>query len=162
MTGSAPAFTIRPAVAEDYAGVCAVLDEVDRLHRDQLPWIFREPPEPPRSLEDIEKLIEDPASALFVAEADKLVGVAIGFLREAPKFGVFIPQSWCVIDAIGVTASWQRKGVGRDLIRAVEQWGRALDAQWFELGVYDFNEGARRFYERIGYVPVSTKLRKPL
>ena len=36
------------------------------------------------------------------------------------------------------------------------------DARWLELGVYQFNEPARSFYEKLGYVPVSTKLRRPL
>ena len=32
---------IRPARPEDYEAICEVLDEVDALHRDALPQIFR-------------------------------------------------------------------------------------------------------------------------
>jgi hypothetical protein len=30
------------------------------------------------------------------------------------------------------------------------------------LGVYEFNDDARAFYQALGYLPVLTKLRKPL
>jgi len=34
--------------------------------------------------------------------------------------------------------------------------------KWLELGVYELNHEARAFYAVLGYLPVSTKLRKPL
>jgi hypothetical protein len=35
-----------------------------------------------------------------------------------------------------------------------------LGAAWIEVNVYDVNAEARRFYESLGYLPLSTKLRK--
>lgn len=154
-------FVIRPAKPDDYAPACAVLDELDRLHWERLPWLLRKPPEPPRSVEFFASQIAGPKSTVLVAEAETIIGVAIGFLRAAPEFGVFVPQQWAVLDAIGVSAAWRRHGVGRALALAFEAWAFARDAQWLELGVYEFNVEARRFYEQLGYLPLSTKLRKP-
>lgn len=154
-------FTVREAHAADYDAVCASLDEVDRLHREQLPWLFRAPLGAPRSRELFEGWLNDPDWVAFVAEADGLVGVAIGQLRSFADTGLFVPQRYGVIDGIGVTAAWRRRGVATALAHAVERWAHDLDAQWVELGVYDFNQDARRFYERMGYLPLLTKLRKP-
>jgi hypothetical protein len=47
------------------------------------------------------------------------------------------------------------------LTRAVEEWAIESGASWIELNIYAFDDEARRFYESLGYVPLSTKLRKP-
>ncbi|MBN1137717.1 MAG: hypothetical protein JXM73_14110 [Anaerolineae bacterium] len=36
---------IRQATAQDYEALCAIIDDVDSLHRDHLPHIFQKPPE---------------------------------------------------------------------------------------------------------------------
>ena len=36
-----------------------------------------------------------------------------------------------------------------------------MGAPWVELNVYEVNAEARRFYEALGYLRLSTKLRKP-
>src|SRR5436190_22265203 len=39
--GGAMELSIRPATIADYAGVALIFDEIDRLHRQALPHIFR-------------------------------------------------------------------------------------------------------------------------
>jgi hypothetical protein len=47
------------------------------------------------------------------------------------------------------------------LARSVESWATALGASWVEVNVYAINPAARQFYEALGYLPFSTKLRRP-
>jgi len=156
-------FTVRPATIADYAQMCALLAEVDELHRIHLPWMFKKPPAEPRSTAFFEQLIESEDSALLVAEVGPtLVGVATALLRNSPDFALFVSQRWCVLDNIAIVRPWRRRGIGSALIRHAEQWAQARGANWIELGVYEFNETARSFYRSLGYAPVSTKLRKPL
>ena len=158
----ADTFSVRPATLSDYEQMRALLAEVDELHRVHLPWMFQEPAVEPRSKGFFEQLIEDEHSALLVAEADsRLVGVATALLRTAPNFPVFIAQTWGVLDNIAIAQAWRRRGVGSALIEHAERWLQDRSANWIELGVYEFNEGARAFYQKLGYLPVSTKLRKP-
>lgn len=63
-------------------------------------------------------------------------------------------------EGLVVDLAWRRRGIGKRLARAVERWALALGARWIELNVYEFNAEARRFYESLGYNPLSTKLRK--
>jgi hypothetical protein len=39
-------------------------------------------------------------------------------------------------------------------------WTLEAGAAWVELNVYEFNQDARHFYEALGYLPLSTKLRR--
>ncbi len=156
------AFVVRAATLGDYEGMCALLAGADELHRRHAPWLFREPTTEPRSRAFFEQLLNREDSTVLVAEAgESLVGVATALLRNAPDFAVFVAQRWGVLDNIAVLESWRRRGVGTSLTREAERWAQSRDAKWIELGVYEFNDAARAFYRTLGYLPVSTKLRKP-
>jgi diamine N-acetyltransferase len=156
------AFTVRAATLSDCAGMCALLAAVDELHHLNVPWLFRRPSAEPRPKEFFEQLLRGPDSTVLVAEArEQLVGVATAWLRDAPDFAVFVTQRWAVLDNIAVSEAWRRRGVGTALTREAERWAHSRGAKWLELGVYEFNDSARSFYQALGYAPVSTKLRKP-
>jgi len=151
--------TIRSAGVNDHAAACRLTDAVDELHRDRLPWMFKAPSEQPRTAMFAEQLSR-PDSTVIVADAGHVVGIAFGMMRAAPDMPVFIQQRYGVIDGLVVDPAWRRRGIGRLLTHAIETWAIGLGATWVELNVYDFNGEARQFYEALGYMPLSTKLRK--
>src|SRR3954447_10298154 len=153
---------IRRARFDDYAEACRLSDAVDELHRDRLPWVFKTPDVQPRSEACFSDLLNREDTAVFVAGAGHVVGIAFGRLRSPPELPVFRQQRFGVLDELVVDPTWRRRGIGRRLAHAVEQWARESGAPWIELNVYDFNTEARRFYEALGYLPLSTKLRKPV
>jgi GNAT superfamily N-acetyltransferase len=154
---------VRLAEPRDYDGLCVLFDELDAFHRVELPWLFVEAEGPVRSREYFEPFYAGKESAGFVAEAGgHIVGAVLGFLRETNPFPIIRRARYAVLDALGVTESYRRRGVGAALTRALEAWAAASRAEWVELGVYEFNEGARRFYDALGYPTLSRKLRKPL
>lgn len=155
------AATIRSARFDDYAQACRLSDALDELHRDRLPWMFKTPDDQPRSEAYFGDLLNRQDSAVFVADAGQVVGIAFGLLRSAPEFPVFRQQRWGVLDGLVVDPTWQRRGIGKRLTHAVEEWALESGGAWIELNVYEFNTEARRFYEALGYLPFSTKLRKP-
>jgi len=153
---------IRPASPADYEATCALFDQLDALHREQLPWLLRAPLGQPRSRAHFDELLSSQRSVVLLAAATDIVGLTTVRLQSAPDLPAFIPQHWGVIDDIVVLPSWRRRGIGARLARAAENWARDRGTAWLELGVYDFNTEARAFYEALGYLPVSTKLRRPL
>jgi GNAT superfamily N-acetyltransferase len=155
-------FVIRTAVPDDYRGIATLLAEVDELHRVRLPWLFRSPTSEPRPPGFFEQLLNGDSSTILVADAGSIIGVATVLIRTAPEFPVFVQQTWGVLDNIAVSGTWRRRGVGTALLRAAETWARRQHEKWLELGVYELNHEARAFYAALGYLPVSTKLRKPL
>jgi [ribosomal protein S18]-alanine N-acetyltransferase len=53
---------------------------------------------------------------------------------------------------LDVAEGSRHKGLAERLMREVEARARAAGARWMELHVFTGNEGAIRFYERLGYV----------
>lgn len=155
-------FAVRTATLSDYEGVCALLAVADELHRVNAPWLFQEPLVEPRSRDFFAGLLGSEDWAVLVAEAaGELVGVAAAVMRNAPELAIFVTQRWAVLDNIAVSTAWRRRGVGAALVRGAERWAQTRGAKWLELGVYEFNENARSFYQAMGYSPVWTKLRRP-
>lgn len=58
--------------------------------------------------------------------------------------GVYIPY-------IVVAPDQHRKGIGRDLFRAVEAWAEEFEAEYVGLNVNPQNETAKAFYAALGY-----------
>lgn len=57
----------------------------------------------------------------------------------------------CLLFSMWVAPEVRRLGVGRALVQAVADWGAAWGAQRVVLWVTTVNDGAQRFYERIGF-----------
>jgi GNAT superfamily N-acetyltransferase len=152
---------IRRATADDYLGVCGVLEQLDALHHDRVPRMFASPVTPARPFEYFSDLLTGARSVVLVAEAGDVVGVAIGLLRDTPDLPVFHRATFGVVHGIAVAPAWRRRSVGRRLVRGVEGWACAEGAAWVELNVFDFNRDAAHFYESLGYEPLMRKLHKP-
>jgi GNAT superfamily N-acetyltransferase len=73
-------------------------------------------------------------------------GAAIGLVQARRR-----PPTDCLVFSMWVAPAARRSGAGRALLDAVEEWARGWGAQRIVLWVFGANEGAQRFYERIGY-----------
>lgn len=61
------------------------------------------------------------------------------------------PPGDCLVFSMWVAPSARRGGVGGALIDSVEAWAAGWGARRIVLWVFGANEGAQRFYERIGF-----------
>lgn len=155
--------SVRKANAGDYNSVCELFDEVDTLHRDNLPHIFQKPSGAAREENYYAGLIADKDVALFVAEVDgKLVGFIHAIIRETPAIPVFVPRRYAIVDGVVVNTGFQKRGIGKMLMDKMQEWTITRGATSIELNVYEFNETAISFYERLGYQTLSLKMSKEL
>jgi len=155
---------VRLAEPRDYDGLCVLFEELDEFHRAEVPWLFVKPDGPVRAREYFEPFYEGKDAAGFVADAgpDGIIGATLGIIRTTVDFPVIRRARYAVLDVLGVRDSFRRQGVGARLTRALEAWAANAGVEWVELGVYEFNEGAQRFYAGLGYATLSRKLRKPI
>ena len=155
--------SIRRATAGDYNSMCELFDEIDTLHRDNLPQLFQKPDGAPREQAYYAGLLEEESVILLVAEAGgDLVGFVHAIVKESPDFPVFVPRRYVLVDGIVIRSEFQNHGIGKILMAEVQEWAIARGATSLELNVYEFNETAISFYETLGYQTLSRKMRKEL
>jgi diamine N-acetyltransferase len=154
---------VREATAEDYNSACELFGEVDALHRDHLPHIFQNPSGAAREQDYYSGLIADENIGLLVAVVgEKIVGFVHAIVRDAPATPAFVPRRYAIVEGIAVKSGFQNRGIGRTLMEKMQEWAVAKGATSIELNVYEFNEAAVTFYERLGYQSLSRKMSKDL
>jgi ribosomal protein S18 acetylase RimI-like enzyme len=155
--------TVRAATGADYEALCALFDEVDALHREAAPDVFRAPDGPARARAYVDELLADEATAVFVAaQGEAPVGAVVVMVRDAPDIPIFVPRRFAVVDNLVVGRRFRRAGAGRALMARAEAWAAAQGADRVDLNVYAFNEGAIAFYERLCYTTSMQRMSKPL
>jgi diamine N-acetyltransferase len=161
--GICMALSVRKATLNDYGALCKLIDEIDALHRDNLPHVFQKPIGPVREQEYYSGLISDEGVGLFVAETGKkLIGFVHAIIRDTQTIPVlvFVPRLYAVVESIAVKSEFRSHGIGRMLMDKMQEWAIAKSATSIELNVYEFNETAISFYERLGFQTFSRKMSK--
>lgn len=150
---------VRRGVESDLGNVRGLLAELDELHRNALSWLFRKPDGAPED-ESLAEFFGTEDHAAFVAEAPggELAGVLLALIREPKKIPIVRPARIAELDALVVGRAYHRQGVGTALVRAALAWGREQGATRSELGVYEFNERARAFWESVGFETLSRRM----
>src|SRR4029079_18732687 len=86
---------------------------------------------------------------VLVAELD---GQVAGYVRLSHPFPIESSRHVLHITGIAVDPGFQRRGVGRALLRAAEAEARTQGARRITLRVLAPNEAARSLYEACGYI----------
>lgn len=153
------AVVIRKAGEEDIDALSSLNADVQAVHAAALPWLFK-PSEPDMfkraGLADI--LARD-GNLVFIAEVD---GAAAGYAyaqivrREETPF--HHPHDMAFLHHIGVRPAHRRAGVGSALIAAVRAAASEHDIANVALDVWLFNDAARAFFRRQGFVACSERM----
>lgn len=157
-------FTLREAVPGDYAAIKPIADEVHGLHAAAHP-VLVQPVERATSLPQahFDNLLSGETSTIQVAEiAGSIVGFAIVNVFDTPPIEMLVPRRVVFIGNMAVTESQRGKGIGQALVDAAIEWGRAHGATSLELTVWEFNERARAFYERLGLAPIYRAMQRQI
>jgi diamine N-acetyltransferase len=154
---------IRPAIITDYEQLCELFDEVDILHREALPAIFRKSDGPARSRERVVHLISGPAGTILVAEHNgRLPGLAVISENAASTNPLHVPRRVFEIVTMVVRRSARGQGIGKLLMGASLKWAKQHGAEGVELSVYAFNEDAARMYTAAGFTMLRHRMMLPL
>ena len=150
---------IRQATPQDYEALSILIEQVDVLHRRQLPHIFRKGDDPAKQQDYIMGLLTTENVGVFVAEQNhSLTGFVVVLVRMTPDIPILVPRCYALIENIGVDKSHQKQGIGKALMARAQQFASAKGASSLELTVYEFNQDARAFYEALGYQTESRRM----
>jgi GNAT superfamily N-acetyltransferase len=150
---------IRRATASE-AGIVAQLNrEVQQLHAEALPHLFK----PPSG-----DVFPPDAFARLVANEDSQI--LIGWLGDTPvgyAYAEFVRRSenafryaldLYYIQQIAVDRAYHKRGYGEQLIGAVVELARARGVGRIELDVWAFNHHARGFFARQGFAVFNERM----
>ncbi|HUV04111.1 MAG TPA: GNAT family N-acetyltransferase [Armatimonadota bacterium] len=156
-------FHIREAVEQDFDALCKIFAEGVLLHHTALPDVFRKPDGAVIDKERVCDLIASEDAALLAAERD---GEPIGFVcvlaQDAGDISIMLVRRFAFVENLAVTERFRRSGVGRALMEAAHRWALSRGLARIELNVWEFNQDAIAFYEKLGYETASRKMWKKL
>jgi ribosomal protein S18 acetylase RimI-like enzyme len=156
---------IRQATESDYEQLCDLFEELDALHRQARPDLFRKQQGAPRERSYVASLIAGPDSTVLVAGdrgSRSLYGFATLILRVTPENGVRAERRIVEIDNLAVRRDWRRMGLGRLLISEVDKWAARSNLGTVELAVHEFNADAILFYEAVGFSTSQRRMSREL
>lgn len=134
--------TIRQATAADAALVAPLFDAYRQF--------YGKPADPALALRFIEERLARGESTIFVATGD--AGQALGFTQLYPSFSSVSAGRVYILNDLFVAPEARRGAVGRGLLEAAAQFGRAQGALRLSLSTARTNGAAQALYEANGWV----------
>ena len=156
-------FTIRAATDEDADAMVVLQNESARHHASIDPDRWRVPTLDEEAASRRYWHGQKPRDEALVAVAD---GRPIGMIelwlrRPSGPPGARIARVKVDL-GISVAPEWRGHGVGSALLRAAEDWARAIGAERMVLDLDAANTRALRLYERLGYAVEAFAMDKPI
>lgn len=143
---------IRRASEKDIDSLIKLLQEVLEIHANIRPDIFISGTTKYTRSELLEKLAND-EEPIYVAvdENDEVMGYAFCALKQQPFSTNMVPFKSLYIDDLCVDSTCRGQHIGEQLFEYVKAEAKRLGCYEITLAVWAGNDGAERFYDRIGF-----------
>ena len=149
-----PTIRVRPAQETDADVISSLSAEIQALHAQALPQLFKPAARDSFPAAAVRGLLQHPDWIFIVACVDtSVVGYASAQIQHRSETPIRRAESALFIHWIGVQADWRRQGVGRALIDAIRNAAERHGLGALLLDVWAFNADACAFYEAMGFHP---------
>ena len=154
--------SIRRARAEDLPGVRTLLFQVNQIHADGRPDLFKDGGIKYTD-EELLTLFRDDTRPVYVFEEDgRILGYAFCVLEETAETTSLRNIRTLYLDDLCVAEEARGRHIGRMLYERVLQAARELDCRRVTLHAWNFNQKALGFYEKLGMKPLVTTMEQML
>jgi len=144
---------IRRAMSKDIPGILKLLVQVDMVHHNGRPDLFKGPATK-YNAEELEQLMADDTAPVFVCtEGDAVLGHAFCIQKQEKNNAVLTDIKTLYIDDICVDETMRGRHIGRMLYEHVLSYARENGFYNITLNVWTCNPGAMKFYETLGLKP---------
>lgn len=145
--------TVRRAEAKDIPAIMRLLVQVNMVHHNGRPDLFKGPTTKYTEAE-LSAILADDETPVFVCVDDNDAVLGHGFCVLQHFGGQLMEQlDTLYIDDICVDEAARGQGVGRALYAYIVDYARGLGCHNVTLNVWSCNPGAMKFYERMGMAP---------
>ncbi|MBW2410321.1 MAG: GNAT family N-acetyltransferase [Deltaproteobacteria bacterium] len=143
---------LRPATKEDYDILFELFCEIQTLHYETRPDIFRPAKKDQLFFDYFDRVIESGNHHLMMGfDDDKAFGYIYYVINHLPQ-NIYRPEKRVIyINHILVTKGYQGRGLGRALINHVRDIARKETIKEIGLDVWAFNEKAIGFFKKQGF-----------
>ena len=154
---------VRRAENKDIPRILELLVQVDMVHHNGRPDIFKGPVTK-YDAEELSEILADDTRPVFVCENDDglVIGHAFCIHKQAVDHAVLTDIKTLYIDDICVDEAFRGTGAGRALYEHVLAYAREKGFYNMTLNVWSCNPGAIRFYEAMGLTPQKIGMEKIL
>lgn len=153
---------IRKAEEKDIPRIATLLEQVLEIHAQIRPDIFISGTRK-YSDEELIKIIENPATPIFVADVDGEVrGYCFCEIQERSGIANMKDMKTLYIDDLCVDESARGKKIGKQLYEYVLAYAKEIGCHNVTLHVWEGNDSARAFYDNMGFKPQKTLMEKVL
>ncbi len=160
---SPAALRLRDAVDADLPALGRLFVEVNGLHVAFRPDVFRAIPTGARVERYLAFRLDEDDCRIFVADLDRApIGFLLARLWQAPRVPIYWQRQEIEVEIVVVAEAARGLGIGRALIRRAHLWAAEVGVERVRLTVHEVNEGARRFYERLGYTTEQRIMSRPV
>ena len=153
---------VRKAEEKDIASVLRLLVQVNMVHHNGRPDLFKGPTTK-YTPEELKAIIENEETPVFVCvdENDRVLGHGFCILQH---FGGQLMEAvdTLYIDDICVDESTRGQSVGRAIYEHIVNHARSLGCHNVTLNVWSCNPSALKFYEKCGLTPQKIGMEKIL
>lgn len=152
---------VRKAEKKDVAGMMALLRQVNAVHNEIRPDLFKGNTTK-YSEQELEALLEDEAHPIFVYDDGKVEGHAFCQVIETKNHLLLQDIKTLYIDDICVDEQARGRHVGKALYEYVVGYARSIGCYNVTLNVWEGNDPAISFYKRMGMQVQKTGMEKVL
>ena len=153
---------IRFAREDELEQVNQLRRQVNDVHVQGRPDIFK--PGFPMELQNyLYEIYQDPNKDILVAEREgKLLGFACLQYVIRPENPFMKERRYLDVDEFCVSEGCQRQGIGKQMMQKIQALAREKGFSKIELNMWEFNQGALKFYEAIGFSTYRRYMEMPL
>ena len=154
--------SVRRAEPRDIPAILDLLVQVDMVHHNGRPDLFRGPATKDNA-EELASILADEETPVFVCtdEKDRVLGHGFCIMQHAGS-QLLEEHTTLYIDDICVDEAARGQGAGRALYEHILAFAREKGAYNVTLNVWTCNPGAMAFYERLGLTPYKVGMEKIL
>lgn len=146
---------LRPAQSADYMDVESIMKEVQQLHVDWRPDIYK-PADTVYPMAYFQRLISE--NRLLVAEQDGMVVGLLSCMYRHVESDKQVTRDVLFVDDLAVKEEYRGQGIGTRLLEAARNKVREEHLDGLELQVNARNTAARKMYEAFGFTEKSINL----
>lgn len=142
---------IRRAKAEDLDGINNLLCQVLMVHHEGRPDLFKANAKKYTDSELLE-IIKSDDKPIFVAEDNgKILGYAFCVYMQYTDHNIMTNVKTLYIDDLCVDENVRGKHIGKSIYEYVLNFAKENGFYNITLNVWELNDGAKKFYEKIGF-----------